>query len=154
MGTSGLSGVGSGVGRRPGSSPGKLSGAQPVLKRKRNPVEAAIVWGLIGALCLIALIELAGKLSYDRALADLQNGLHGHTRENPFTKDVALKLVRRPPRELTTVVEGNDRKKYEWKWFSIFKPKSYRIEIIVNPKDQFVEGVRTGPEIEPTATEE
>ena len=106
----------SGVGRRPGSSPGRQSGERDG-EAEANTVEAAIVWGLIGALCLVVLVELAGKLSYDRALANLQEGRKSHTAETGFTKDLAIKLVEGRPRR-------NDQKK------SKEAPQELRVEVV------------------------
>jgi hypothetical protein len=112
------------------------------VKRKRNPVEVVLVWGLIGVLCVVALIELAAKLSYDRALAGLTNARAQQTRNDPFTRSDALASVPRKPVETTTEVDGAERKTYVWTWFSLFK--TYRIELYVTAKDDYVIDFRTG----------
>src|SRR5262245_5004104 len=52
----------------PGSSSKIVKRPEVPPQRKRSPLELIVVWGLIGGGCFIAIVEAAGKLSYDRAL--------------------------------------------------------------------------------------
>lgn len=99
-----------------------------------------MVWGFIGGLCFVVILEVAGKLSYDRALSSLQDGVEAHKRGDPFTVDEALSRVKRPPRNLG--VEGSGQEIYEWRWPSLFK--TYRLKIVASAKDHVVTDLKAG----------
>ena len=108
-------------------------------------MEAALVWGGIGALCFVVIIESAAMLSYNRALKLFQEAREGASGANLFTADQAMALVVRKPTPGTVKIGPTEHETYEWNWFSFFK--IYRIKIIVAPQNREVLEVRTGTDI-------
>ena len=126
------------------SNPGKRPAAGKPARKKRNPLEAGLVWGLIGALCVVGMIEGAALLSYNRAFNLLQTAVKEQTAENPLTIDAAKALVgRKPDKEQTVTTNGIEQVICEWRWLSLFKPKSYRIAITATTSDRHVTDLRT-----------
>ncbi|HBL45334.1 MAG TPA: hypothetical protein DDZ90_18295, partial [Planctomycetaceae bacterium] len=88
-------------------------------KKKRSPVERAIVWGLIAVALLVVLIEWNARAGYSKTLAALQERIELSDKQNgeAFLLDEAKTMISGFPlgkEELT-----NKGKRLQYHWFSL-----------------------------------
>ncbi|MCA8992519.1 MAG: hypothetical protein KDA88_11090 [Planctomycetaceae bacterium] len=106
-------------------SPPKNSEAAP-----RNPTERMLVWGGIGLLLCIVLVELHAKQGYDSTRKALEELSQDDSREVTF--DEARSTVALFPSVKKIAPEGDSNEtKYQYSWFSIFKSGQYEIALRV-----------------------
>ena len=102
-------------------------------KKKRSPVERAIVWGLIAVALLVVLIEWNARAGYSKTLAALQERIELSDKQNgeAFLLDEAKTMISGFPlgkEELT-----NKGKRLQYHWFSLFR--SYDIQLTTDDED-------------------
>ena len=100
--------------------------------KPRNPVERAIVWGLIGAMIVVIGIEYRARSGYEGTISILREKLakDGGTAV-PMTE--VQTLIGGSPTE-TEKRRNTTNKFVELKWFSLFK--DYRIELMVEMDEE------------------
>ena len=107
----------------------KAAASQP---KPRNPVERAIVWGLIGAMTVVIGIEYRAKSGYEGTIEMIrvQLGKDGGT---ALPMKEARALFGGGPSE-TEIRRNSTNQFIELKWFSLFK--DYRLELMVEMDDE------------------
>ncbi len=118
--------------------------------KQRNVVEKSIVWGLIGILVLIVIVESSARLRYNRTLTPLQKGMEAANSGKSVKRDDLLATVPGtipPPTVEKRFLDSLDT--YYWSFSSIFK--SYHIKVRFQQDDHELSDLITGPEaLKPT----
>jgi hypothetical protein len=114
----------------------KTSEKKSSSKKSRNPVERAIVWGLIAIAAVVAVIEFRAKRGYDSSLAYIQQRVDEYNSAGDAEDVPPLKLsevkqhlsggpsfgeLKKPPVGASTL---------SLKWLSLFK--RYELILVVN----------------------
>jgi hypothetical protein len=108
----------------------------PSEKPARNPVERAIVWGLIGISAVVVVIEFRAKRGYDSSLAYIQKRVNesngaGDTENAPALKLSEVKEHLSGGPSLSKVNKSPlGEKTMTLKWLSLFK--RYELILVVN----------------------
>jgi len=104
-------------------------------KKKRSPVERAIVWGLIAVILVVIAIEWSSRSGYTRTLEAMQNRMSEVQKENGQEDDFSLAQAREMvsgfPTHAELVLEN--KKKLQYRWFSLFH--TYAIQLSMSPDD-------------------
>ena len=101
-------------------------------KPPRNPIERFGVWGGIGLLLLVVLMEYRAKQGYAKTLEALNTTTEKAEKEDvETTLAAARELFALSPRMSGPVQDGSvDR--YTCSWFSLFKSGSYEITLVAS----------------------
>ncbi|QDU53068.1 tetratricopeptide repeat protein [Gimesia panareensis] len=96
-------------------------------KKKRSPVERAVVWGLIAVILLVALNEWGSRSGYDSTLAALQKriALSDQGDDNEFSIAEAKALVKGFPYGEERLTKSG--KELQYRWLSLFR--TYAIQL-------------------------
>ena len=110
---------------------------QAVNKKKRSPIERAIVWGVISVFLVVVLFEWNARYGYSNTLAEMQNRIGQVEKDNDSGKGTEFLLA-----EAKEMVKGfpigeervtNSGKKLQYRWFSLFR--TYVIQLSISTDD-------------------
>ncbi|WP_145451877.1 tetratricopeptide repeat protein [Gimesia panareensis] len=109
-------------------------------KKKRSPIERALVWGLIAVALLVVLIEWNARSGYSKTLAALQERIELSDQQNgaPFPLDEARTMVSGFPLGKEELTDRGKRLQYHW--FSLFR--TYDLQLTTDDED-IVLGLKT-----------
>ncbi|MBD3674277.1 MAG: hypothetical protein HUJ26_12200 [Planctomycetaceae bacterium] len=125
-------------------------------KKKRNPVEKMLVWGVIAVGLIVVAIEARAKLGYDMTLSGLTKRLEeiDAAEGDSLSMDMdGVKSYLKFGPKLHEVEEDGNLKKARWiEWYSLAKPDAYRLKLIFDEDGTFLFVETTDPP-EPPAPE-
>ncbi|WP_339730576.1 tetratricopeptide repeat protein [uncultured Gimesia sp.] len=105
---------------------------QTVTKKKRSPVERAIVWGLISVFLIVILLEWNARYGYSNTLAAMQDRIGQAEKNNgkEFSLVEAKQMVKGFP-------YGDERltssgKQLQYRWFSLFRTFAIQLSVGVD----------------------
>jgi len=100
---------------------------QAVTKKKRSPVERAIVWGLISVFLIVILLEWNARYGYTNTLAAMQDRIGQSEKGKEFSLAEARQMVKGFPygdERLT-----NSGKQLQYRWFSLFRTFAIQVNV-------------------------
>ena len=100
----------------------------PAAPKPRNPVERAIVWGLIAVLVGVMLFEAKQKYAYTPSLNRITAAFKDDG-EKSFKLSEVRQMLSGSPKETEIVSKGKFNRTIELQWLSLFK--EYRLQLIV-----------------------
>lgn len=108
---------------------------EPSEKPPRSPVERVIVWGGIGLLLVIVLIEARAQRGYATSLSEVQAALVDNELAE-ITLDEARELFALAPSETVEKSDSVYLRHHRFSWFSFFKSGQYEITLDVTPDEE------------------
>ena len=108
---------------------------EPLVSPQRSPIERVIVWGGIGLLLVVALIEARALRGYGTSLSAVQAAL-ANDEEVQITLDDARELMAFGPSE--SIRESNSAflKHHQFSWFSLFKSGQYELTLDITADEE------------------
>lgn len=107
-------------------TPRRDSSADPERRSRRHPVERLIVWGGIGVLLAVLLVEARAVRGYTTSLAAVQEAMQDNEKAE-LTMPQARALMALSPKE--TITREKHRTVHEFAWLSLFKSGQYVLTI-------------------------
>lgn len=95
-------------------------------KKTRSTLERCVVWGLIGGLGVVCLIEARAQFGYAQSLDTLQQAIADA--DPQLTLAEARKCMSFAPSESGPVPDG-DRDGFKYEWFSVFKSGQFVLSV-------------------------
>ncbi|PHR89020.1 MAG: hypothetical protein COA78_36145, partial [Blastopirellula sp.] len=101
-------------------------------KKKRSPIERAIVWGAISVFLIVLLVEVNARYGYSKTLAEMQNRIQLQDEGKDFTLADAKEIVKGFPYGEERLT--NSGKEVQYRWLSLFR--TFAIKLNVDNDDQ------------------
>lgn len=108
-------------------SEGNSENKQPVNKKKRSPLECAIVWGLIFVALIVVLLEVNARYGYSNTLTEMQNRIAQEEDGKEFLLKEAKAMVKGFPYGDERLTQSG--KQLQYRWLSLFR--TYAIQLSV-----------------------